>query len=344
VALLHAGVFYLNRFLAERSMYFGHAATGLMMLVLGFELRTEFVGLSWLVLALALSELGVRKGFKDFVVQGYWAGATSLVVLLEFNVLEPGVHTDWRGWAPQICGALILYGAAVRLAARPQGMELDRVRFVLFQITSFVATALMAAFLRNTLPAPLTAFSWAMLGLLLLLAGRLLGGVDLRLQSLMLAVAAAIRVWSSGLFLEGEFLGMQRRIVSTVAVIACLYAAEFLSERSAAWAAAVRVVFSVLASALLFSLLTHEVSGGLLTVAWGAQGVALLFAGFPLRARYLRLSGLALLLVCVGKLFLHDLRHLEMPFRVLSFLVLGVILIGVSFLYSRFRERISRYL
>jgi uncharacterized membrane protein len=45
----------------------------------------------------------------------------------------------------------------------------------------------------------------------------------------------------------------------------------------------------------------------------------------------------------VLKLFFYDLRQLELPFRILSFLVLGVILIGVSFVYSRFRDRISRY-
>ena len=51
-------------------------------------------------------------------------------------------------------------------------------------------------------------------------------------------------------------------------------------------------------------------------MAWGAQGVALLIAGFPLRQRCLRLSGLALLLVCVGELFGYDLRYLDMPSRV----------------------------
>ena len=91
-------------------------------------------------------------------------------------------------------------------------------------------------------------------------------------------------------------------------------------------------------------LLFHEVAGRVLTVAWGIQGLSLLLAGFPLRERCLRLSGLVLLLGCVLKLFLYDLRYLDMPHRVASFLVLGVILIGVSFFYSRFRERISRFL
>ena len=77
---------------------------------------------------------------------------------------------------------------------------------------------------------------------------------------------------------------------------------------------------------------------------WGVQGLGLLLAGFPLRERAMRLAGLILLLVCVLKLFVFDLRNLDMPFRVLSFIVLGVILIGVSFFYSRFRERISWYM
>jgi uncharacterized membrane protein len=78
--------------------------------------------------------------------------------------------------------------------------------------------------------------------------------------------------------------------------------------------------------------------------ARGIQGLGLLFAGFPLRERPMRFAGLLLLLVCVLKLFVWDLRNLDMPFRVLSFMVLGPILIGVSFFYSRFRERISRYM
>ena len=88
----------------------------------------------------------------------------------------------------------------------------------------------------------------------------------------------------------------------------------------------------------------YEVSGSLLTVAWGLEGVALLAAGFSLRDRVQRLSGMALLLFCILKLFLWDLRHLETLPRILSFIVLGLILVGVSWIYTRFRERVERYL
>ena len=82
----------------------------------------------------------------------------------------------------------------------------------------------------------------------------------------------------------------------------------------------------------------------MLTVAWGIEGVGLLTAGFPLRDRTLRLSGLALFLVCILKLFFYDLRQLETLYRILSFIVLGLILVSVSWVYTRFRDRVQRYL
>ena len=101
---------------------------------------------------------------------------------------------------------------------------------------------------------------------------------------------------------------------------------------------------SVAGSFFAAELLYLQVSGSLLTVAWGVEGAVLLAAGFPLRDRVLRLSGLSMLTLCTLKLFLWDLRQLDVLPRIVSFLVLGLILVGVSWVYTRFRERVARYL
>jgi uncharacterized membrane protein len=90
--------------------------------------------------------------------------------------------------------------------------------------------------------------------------------------------------------------------------------------------------------------LWEKVTGGMLTMAWGVEGILLLAGGFATRGRTLRLSGLAALAVCVLKLFLYDLRNLETPYRIASFLVLGALLIAVSWAYTRFRSELERYL
>jgi uncharacterized membrane protein len=127
---------------------------------------------------------------------------------------------------------------------------------------------------------------------------------------------------------------------TTCAAIACFYAAQLVSQRDGYR----RLYFSLLATTLLTLLLYYRISGSLLTMACGIQGVILLASGFPLRDRVLRISGLALLLACILKLFVWDLRHLETLPRIFSFIVLGVILLAVSWIYTRFRERVARLL
>lgn len=72
--------------------------------------------------------------------------------------------------------------------------------------------------------------------------------------------------------------------------------------------------------------------------------MALLAAGFPLRDRVLRLTGLAMLAGCIAKLFAWDLRNLDTLPRIFSFIALGALLVGVSWVYTRFRESVQRYL
>ncbi len=72
------------------------------------------------------------------------------------------------------------------------------------------------------------------------------------------------------------------------------------------------------------------------TSAWAALlGVGLLVLGFRLRWAFLRWQALVLLTLAVAKVFLVDTRSLSQGFRILSFLGLGVLLLGVSFIYQR---------
>jgi uncharacterized membrane protein len=136
------------------------------------------------------------------------------------------------------------------------------------------------------------------------------------------------------------FAGIAGPVLTGAVVIACLYAAQLLDARGGH----TRLALSLMGTLLLAALLYYQVSGSVLTVAWGLEGLMLLAAGFPLNERVLRLSGLALLAGCIGKLFVWDLRHLETLPRIVSFLALGLILVGVSWIYTRFRERVARYL
>jgi uncharacterized membrane protein len=65
-----------------------------------------------------------------------------------------------------------------------------------------------------------------------------------------------------------------------------------------------------------------------------ALSVALLLAGFRLPGKALRLAGLVLLTLTILKVFLSDFSALEGVLRILSFLGLGIALIGIGRLYA----------
>jgi uncharacterized membrane protein len=77
-----------------------------------------------------------------------------------------------------------------------------------------------------------------------------------------------------------------------------------------------------------------------LSLFWLLYAFGAVSIGIWQKNRPLRLLGMGLLLLSIVKAFLFDLSSLQQPYRIVSFLVLGIILLGVSLLYTRFEERL----
>lgn len=76
-----------------------------------------------------------------------------------------------------------------------------------------------------------------------------------------------------------------------------------------------------------------------LSLLWTAYATGLVAAGVRWTNRALRWQGLALFGLVVAKVFLYDLSSLEAIYRIISFMVLGLLLLGVSFFYQRAAEQ-----
>lgn len=75
-----------------------------------------------------------------------------------------------------------------------------------------------------------------------------------------------------------------------------------------------------------------------LSVVWGLYASGLLIAGQVRRLVLLRVMGLALLSLTILKAFFWDLSSLDRVYRIISFIMLGAILLVVSYFYQRRRE------
>jgi uncharacterized membrane protein len=68
---------------------------------------------------------------------------------------------------------------------------------------------------------------------------------------------------------------------------------------------------------------------------WMAYGSMLMFIGFLRRSAFVRWQALLLLGIAIAKVFIHDVFELDLVYRVVSFIILGILLLGISFAYQR---------
>ena len=96
--------------------------------------------------------------------------------------------------------------------------------------------------------------------------------------------------------------------------------------------------------ALLTLMLALKMRAGMVTVSWGLEGLLIFLMAIAVNERSFRLTGLSLLLVCVGKVVFMDAWGLAPRDRYITFIILGAALFAVSFLYSKYRDTIRQYL
>lgn len=121
-----------------------------------------------------------------------------------------------------------------------------------------------------------------------------------------------------------------------VLLIACLFAAGrwLVITPWPSWAALICVA--------VLTLFTIPKAAG--TIVLALEAIAIVAAGLYLNRRQIRLGGIALFLFSILKVFVYDLSELDTLPRIFSFIVLGAMLIGASWAYTRYREELQKYL
>ncbi len=78
-----------------------------------------------------------------------------------------------------------------------------------------------------------------------------------------------------------------------------------------------------------------DAEGYTYSAVWLIFGVVLLLAGIWLQSKPARLASAAVVILTIGKVFLVDMAGLQGVFRALSFIGLGLVLVGIGWLYQR---------
>ena len=95
---------------------------------------------------------------------------------------------------------------------------------------------------------------------------------------------------------------------------------------------------------LLWAKMTHDISIFPLTAVWTLLGSTALLAGLAFNSRCYRLLALVILIFSLGHLMIFDLGSLAPLPRILSFMTLGLGLLGLGYVYNRYQERLKEIL
>jgi uncharacterized membrane protein len=214
-----------------------------------------------------------------------------------------------------------------------------------------VGVALVGIACTVALSGPALVAAWSAEALVLAWAGRRTGASG---RALVAALAFACLAGGHALVFEApptalawgfhstpEAVGAIALVLLALAGIAVAYRENDELRDVVAWVGAGLGVY--LASGLVVDLAgahahaSTQTSQLALSGFWGALGLAAIVAGLARRKRELRLGGLGVLTLAVGKVFLVDLAHLESIWRVGSFLAIGLLLLAGAFAYQRVR-------
>ena len=202
--------------------------------------------------------------------------------------------------------------------------------------------------------------AWSVVVFVLFVVALLLRRLMFLHQGILLTVGACVRgvmhnLFGASYFSGGDWTGRYFVLGSAVAVmLACLPFAFRLRDRAKTGAPTNRWIgalvrhpeqFMFFAPVLLLTLmLALKMRAGMVTVAWGIEGVLIVLLALAVNERSYRLTGMVLLLVCVGKIMLRDAWGLAPRDRYITFIILGAALLLVSFLYSKSRDAIRQLL
>ncbi len=339
------------------------SASVLVALLAWYELRPVSVADAWFVGGLVLFELGLARNNLSLRLQGYAALAASFLRIFFVNLNAAGnsgeISPRFYTVVPLALGFFYAYW---RLDESSQDLLKTERRFKVAEIFCWLGTLTFAALMRFELEADWVAGAWAALAFgLLAIAWRSGRRVFLH-QGLLVALGVLFRTVLHNFYERSYFPppGWENRWGTVGIAIALLLAALPFAfqlrkkDEESVETGLVRLLqgvvrrpeqlFFFIAIGLLTVLLATEMRHGMVTLSWGVEGVAVFVLALWLGERSFRLTGLGLLLLCVGKILLVDVWRLDPQDRYLTFIVLGAALLLVSFLYTRNREALRQYL
>src|SRR5712692_2154011 len=340
------------------------AASAIGGLLLWYELQSQptSIAVAWGAFGLVLFEYGLLRKITQFRYQAYVAlvAAFTRIFFANLTAGEPGEF-----WGPRMYTilplVLIFFFVYAQLPQKDEDTSRDR-RLHFDVLLAYLGTATVVALFYFQFPLQWVITSWAAVVFALLGAALLLDRPLFLYQGLLLTVLVLARGMTHNLFgasnfSSGDWEGDYLVLSSAAAILlASLYFAFRLRGRYgvpqnmspfirplALIASRPEQVEFFIPFILVTCMLALKMREGMVTVSWGVEGLLIFLFALAVKERSFRLTGLSLLLLCIGKLCALDAWGLQPRDRYITFIIVGAAVSFVSFLYNKYSDTIRQY-
>ena len=315
------------------------------------------LAIGWAASAVLLAALAQRLAHGAAVVKLALAGQLALAVThAVFFDAPPDALSGGSGDVTGGAAAVLAVALGSFACARAAWKENDGARLILDAV-SIASGAYVTALVLDGAPLVL---AWAGEAIALAELARRTGDRTARFGALSFVALGAAHVLVLEAPLDSLFYGVPDLGAAALAIgavtVASARCALVWPREEADWR---RVLFCLRALALVYlasaaivetfqpgadsirtgiGLDVRQQGQALLSIFWTVGGLASLWLGLRREVRDLRLAGFGLLILAAGKVFLYDLSELESVWRVLSFIVLGLLFLLAALAYQRMRR------
>jgi Predicted membrane protein (DUF2339) len=326
-------------------------------LLLWRELKPLSLAVGLAAFGLVLFEYGLLRKIAPFRYQAYVAFTAAFARIFFANLAagDPGVFWNDRiiTVAPLV---LIFFFVYAQLPGHEQDTAGDRA-FRFDALVAYLGTATIAALCYFQFSPEWVVASYAALALALFIAAWALDRQLFLHQGILITLGTFARgmlhnLFGAGYFDQGNWQGRYAVVGSASAILlATLYFALAIRGRYAppAFASRWKKITTALVARpeqlqffvpviLVATMFALKMKSEWVTASWGLEGLCIVLLAYAVKEHSFRLTGYAMLVLCVAKVAAMDFWRETLFERGISVAVVGSVLLAVALLHTRLKE------
>ena len=365
VVYLLLGRLIESKFNSENNMQALFYLTGLafVVLIIPFQFGRAWLTLGWLAEGIAITAFGILKDEKNFKRAGFTINALCLFVFLFSDVLIASDYLFAYKYLSITAGSLIILAAYMYNKTLSGGFQkffkyatIINLWFYAIYISSKLKQLLEQINYYHNITHLTTTLAITLTFIIAYVSPRvrILSDFGTKLISMILYIAGIAMLFEMN---SDSYISGAVPIYITIIATAILAAVSLFSvfavhdlvklivmERKLGvewYPLIISTYFVIMLTQNLITQYNLSFASAWISIIYVLTALAWIVFGFVKRYSFIRKFGLGLALMTVIKLFIIDLSSLTSGYRILSYFVLGITLVAISFVYQHFNRRLE---